>query len=96
MRKHRKEPKRTEFFCFWFHETNRNTTETDLVSVCFGSNQFLFCFENTLVLMFRKTCSSEFHGSYSLLQAQGERANGEFFITFYTRIKEKGRGVADR
>jgi hypothetical protein len=24
-------------FCFWFHETNRNTTETDLVFyVCFG------------------------------------------------------------
>jgi hypothetical protein len=44
-------PKQTKKFCFWFHETNRNTTETDLVSVCFGSNQnFLFCFENTLVL----------------------------------------------
>jgi hypothetical protein len=30
-------PKQTENFSFWFHETNRNTTETDLVSVCFGS-----------------------------------------------------------
>jgi hypothetical protein len=30
-------PKQTEMFCFWFHETNRNTTETDLVFyVCFG------------------------------------------------------------
>jgi hypothetical protein len=25
--------------CFLFRETNRKTTETDLVSVCFGSNQ---------------------------------------------------------
>jgi hypothetical protein len=33
-------PKQTEIFCFWFHETNRN--KTDLVSVCFGSNQ-IFC-----------------------------------------------------
>jgi hypothetical protein len=35
--------KQTEAFCFWFHETNRNTTETDLVSVCFGSNRNFFC-----------------------------------------------------
>ena len=26
-------------FFFWFHETNRNKRETDLVSVCFGSNR---------------------------------------------------------
>jgi hypothetical protein len=24
-------PKQTKKFCFWFHETNRNTTETNLV-----------------------------------------------------------------
>jgi hypothetical protein len=36
-------PKQTEFFCFWFHETNRNTTQTDLVSVCFGSNRNFVC-----------------------------------------------------
>ncbi len=29
-------PKQTETFCFWFHETNRNKRETDLVSVCQG------------------------------------------------------------
>jgi hypothetical protein len=37
-------PKQTEIFSFWFHETNRNKRETDLVSVCFGSNQKLFLF----------------------------------------------------
>ena len=37
-------PKQTEIFGFWFHETNRNKPETDLVSVCFGSNQNLFLF----------------------------------------------------
>ncbi len=37
-------PKPTKFFCFWFHETNRNKRETDLVSVCFGSNRNLFLF----------------------------------------------------
>ena len=37
-------PKQTETFCFWFHETNRNKGETDLVSVCFGSNRKLFLF----------------------------------------------------
>jgi hypothetical protein len=37
-------PEQTEIFCFWFHETNRNKLETDLVSVCFGSNQNLFLF----------------------------------------------------
>jgi hypothetical protein len=30
--------KQTKTFYFWFHETNRNKCETDLVSVCFGSN----------------------------------------------------------
>ncbi len=39
--KHRNKMK---FFYFWFHETNRNKRETDLVSVCFGSNQNLFLF----------------------------------------------------
>ncbi len=37
-------PKQTEIVCFWFHETNRNKRETDLVSVCFGSNRNLFLF----------------------------------------------------
>ena len=37
-------PKQTEIFWFWFHETNRNKPETDLVSVCFGSNRNLFLF----------------------------------------------------
>ncbi len=36
--------KQTGIFCFWFHETNRNKRETDLVSVCFGSNRNLFLF----------------------------------------------------
>ncbi len=37
-------------FFFWFHETNRNKRETDLVSVCFGSNRiFFFHFEDTLI-----------------------------------------------
>ncbi len=35
--------KQTEIFCFWFHESNRNTSETDLVSVFFGSNPICFC-----------------------------------------------------
>ncbi len=35
-------PKQTEILIFWFHETNRNKRETDLVSVCFGSNRNLF------------------------------------------------------
>jgi hypothetical protein len=37
-------PKQTETFCFWFHETNQNKRETDLVSVCFGSKRKLFLF----------------------------------------------------
>jgi hypothetical protein len=41
--KHRNKPKQIEFFYFWCHETNRNTTETDLVSVCFGSIPNFFC-----------------------------------------------------
>ncbi len=36
--------KQTEIFSFWFHETNRNKRETDLVSVCFGSNRNYFLF----------------------------------------------------
>ncbi len=36
--------KQTETFCHWFHETNRNKRETDLLSVCFGSNRKLFLF----------------------------------------------------
>ncbi len=36
-------PKQTAFFSFCFHETNRNKRETDLVSVCFGSNRNYFC-----------------------------------------------------
>ncbi len=30
-------------------QTNRNTTETDLVSVCFGSNRNFVCVEETLI-----------------------------------------------
>ncbi len=37
-------PKQTEAFSFWFHETNLNKRETDLVSVCFGWNWNLFLF----------------------------------------------------
>ncbi len=36
--------KQTEIFSFWFHETNRNKRETDLVTFCFGSNRNLFLF----------------------------------------------------
>ncbi len=39
-------PKQTEISSFWFHETNRNKRETDLVSVCFGfyiKNQCCVC-----------------------------------------------------
>jgi len=37
-------PKQTENFFFGFHETNRNKRETDLVSVCFGSNRNFYFF----------------------------------------------------
>jgi hypothetical protein len=37
-------PKQTEKNLFWFHETNRNKRETDLVSVCFGSNRNIYFF----------------------------------------------------
>ena len=37
-------PKQTKNFSFWFHETNRNKRETNLVSVCSGSNRNLFLF----------------------------------------------------
>jgi hypothetical protein len=37
--KHRNEPTQTENNCYWFRETNRKWTETDWVSVCFGSNR---------------------------------------------------------
>ena len=40
-------PKQTEIFGFWFHETNRNKPETDLVSVCFGSNPIFFFVSRT-------------------------------------------------
>jgi hypothetical protein len=48
--KHRNEPKQTEKIIYWFRETNRKSTETGRVSVCFGLNRkFLFvCFEDTL------------------------------------------------
>ncbi len=49
--KHRNKPT----FFFWCHETNRNTTDTDLVSVCFGSNRnFFSCFQDTLLISTRK------------------------------------------
>jgi hypothetical protein len=43
-------PKQTETFCFWFHETNRNKRETDLVSSLFRFEpKIIFvCFEDTL------------------------------------------------
>jgi hypothetical protein len=41
--KHWNKPKQTEKNCFWFLETNRKSTETDWVSVCFGSNRNFFC-----------------------------------------------------
>jgi hypothetical protein len=49
--KHRNEPKQTEKIIDWFRETNRKSTETDRVSVSFGSNRnfFFICFEDTLV-----------------------------------------------
>ena len=37
--KHRNKPKQTEKNIFLFREKNRNRTETDRVSVCFGSNR---------------------------------------------------------
>ena len=37
-------PKQPKQKFFWFHETNRNKRETDLVSVCFGSNRKIFLF----------------------------------------------------
>ena len=37
-------PKQPKKNFFWFHETNRNKRETDLVSVCFGSNRKNFFF----------------------------------------------------
>jgi hypothetical protein len=40
-------PKQTEFFNFWFHETDPNKRETYLVSVCFGKFIFVY-FEDTL------------------------------------------------
>ncbi len=39
-------PKQTKNFSFWFHETNRNTTETDLVSV---RTEIFFRFEDILL-----------------------------------------------
>ncbi len=43
--KHRNKPK---IFFVWFHETNRNKRETDLVSVCFVWNrQILFFISRT-------------------------------------------------
>jgi hypothetical protein len=46
--------KQTEIFGFWFYKTNRNKTETDLVSACFGLNQNLFG-------LFRGHPTSNFH-----------------------------------
>jgi hypothetical protein len=45
--KQRNKPKQTENFSFWFHEINRNTSETDLFSVCFGSNRNIFFVSRT-------------------------------------------------
>ncbi len=45
-------PKQTEFFYFWFHETNQNKRETDLFRF---EPKFIFvCFEDTLVGTFVK------------------------------------------
>jgi hypothetical protein len=56
--KHPNRPKQNETFCVWFHETNQNKTETDLVLVCFGSNRnFLCLFQGTgLNLMLLVVC----------------------------------------
>ncbi len=36
-------PKQTKIFCFWFHETNQNKPETDLVSVVSDRTEIYFC-----------------------------------------------------
>ncbi len=41
--KHRNKLKQTKIFCFCFHETKRNTPETDLVSVCLVWTKFFVC-----------------------------------------------------
>ncbi len=57
-----KPPKQTEIFYIYFHETNRNTTETDLVSVCFGLNRNFCClFRGHLTITTDRTY--KFHGS---------------------------------
>ncbi len=44
--KHQNKPKGTEILFFCFHETNRNTTETGLVSVSFGSDRNFYFFNS--------------------------------------------------
>jgi hypothetical protein len=48
--KQRSKPKQTEKLFDWFHETNRKTTETDLVSVLLGSNRHYFLLFRTPTL----------------------------------------------
>ncbi len=56
-------PKQTEIFSFWFHKTNRNNRKTDFVSVCFGSNQNLFClFRGHPSMHIKETISSTVRG----------------------------------
>jgi hypothetical protein len=82
-------PKQTENFFFWFHETNRNKRETDLVSVCFGSNGkfFFFHFEDTLGET-HPVSSSIVHSSYRYGDDFGRdlsaisRPRGGFFHNF--------------
>ncbi len=54
-------PKQTEIFRFWFHETNRNKRETDLVSV--RTEIYFCCFEDTLVMTGKKLIRIAFWNS---------------------------------
>jgi hypothetical protein len=54
---------------FWFHKTNRNKRETDLVSVCFGSNRkILFFISRTPYL---QACDIRLPGFYTKPTCKG-------------------------
>jgi hypothetical protein len=63
--KHRNKP---TFLVFWFHETKRNKPETDLVSVCFGSNRNLF-------LIVSRTPYSHTKYTYSVTTSRAAASN---------------------
>jgi hypothetical protein len=46
--KHRNKTKQIEIFCFWFHGTNQNTTETDFVLLK-GTGKWSVSFESSLL-----------------------------------------------